>query len=114
MTPRGVPDRPSRPDYSEVPTFYTDPASAHNRCYDAPYSVTRHRTINGYKVVVNNFAARQGFAASQQLCGADADGLHVSITTSRGSGVPTAAGIFAHHLRLLGTNPANWTTKPLS
>ena len=84
-----------------------------DRCYAAPNSVSRHRIINGYKVVVSDFTARQGFPASQQLCGADADGLHMYIATSRGSGVPTAAGIFAHHLRLLGTNPANWTTKPL-
>src|ERR1035437_8318204 len=106
-------DRPDRPDYSEVPTFNTDPATAHNGCTDAPNSVSRHRTINGYKVIVSNFTARQGFPASQQLCAADANGLHVYVTTSSGTGVPTAAGIFAHHMRLLGTDPADWTTKPL-
>jgi hypothetical protein len=106
-------DRPDRPDYAEIPTFQTDPARSGNRCTDAPNSVSRHRTINGYQVIVSNFTARQGFPASQQLCGANADGLHVYITTSNGTGVPTAAGIFAHHLRLLGTNTANWTTRPL-
>jgi hypothetical protein len=107
-------DRPDRPDYAEIPTFQTDPARSGNRCNDAPNSVSRHRTINGYQVIVSNFTPRQGFPASQQLCGANADGLHVYISTSRGSGVPAAAAIFAHHLRLLGTNPANWTTRPLS
>jgi hypothetical protein len=106
-------DRPDRPDYSEIPTFQTDPARSRNRCYDAPNSVSRHRAINGYQVIVSNFTARQGFPASQQLCSANADGLHVYITTSSGTPVPSAAGIFAHHLRLLGANPANWTTRPL-
>jgi hypothetical protein len=75
--------------------------------------VSRRQTINGYKVIVSNVTARQGFPAAQQLCAADANGLHVYVTTSSGNGVPTAAAIFAHHMRLLGTAPAGWTTKPL-
>ena len=106
-------DKPDRPDYADIPTFSTDPATAHNGCSPAADSASRHQTINGYKVIVSNVTARQGFPASQQLCAADANGLHVYVTTSSGSGVPTAAGIFAHHMRLLGTDPAGWTTKPL-
>jgi hypothetical protein len=107
-------DRQDRPDdYSDAPTFDTSPATAHNGCTDAPDSVSRHRTINGYQVIVSNFTARQGSPAAQLLCAADADGLHMYLWTGSGTGVPTAAEIFAHHLRLLGTNPANWTTKPL-
>ena len=74
--------------------------------------MSRHRTINGYRVIVSNFTARQGSPAAQELC-ADADGLNIYLWTGRGTGVPAAAEIFAHYFRLLGTNPANWTTRPL-
>jgi hypothetical protein len=88
-----------------IPTFQTDPARSRNRCHDAPNSVSRHRTINGYQVIVSNFTARQGFPSSQQLCGANSDGLHVYITTSDGSGVPTAAGVFRRSPQAAGDEP---------
>jgi hypothetical protein len=31
----------------------------------------------------------------------------------REHGFPNAVAVFAHHLKLLGTNTANWTTRPL-
>jgi hypothetical protein len=59
-----------------------------------------------------------GTPASQELCVPEADGLSVSFTLYRPPGSPAfpfggATGIFLHHLRLLGPNPANWTTRPL-
>jgi hypothetical protein len=107
-------DRQDRPDdYFAAPDFTMSPATALNRCTDVQNSVSRHRTINGYQVIVSNFTARQGSPAAQELCATDADGLNIYLWTGSGTGVPAAAEIFAHHLRLLGTNPANWTTKPL-
>jgi hypothetical protein len=59
----------------------------------------------------------------QSLCFNNVAGLEVEVTVSRPfSGSPlavaTAPGgvidIFLHHLRLLGPDPANWTTHPVS
>jgi hypothetical protein len=70
-------------------------------------------TINGYRVTVCNAPASNGNPPVQQVCAADADGLTVFVSTY---GRPTsfdAVSIFTSHLRILGTNPANWTTQPL-
>src|ERR1022692_2760606 len=45
-------DKPDRPDYADIPTFSTDPATAHNGCSPAADSASRHQTITGYKVIV--------------------------------------------------------------
>ena len=43
--------------------------------------LVRHRRINGYKVTVNHFKARQSVPAEQQVCAADADGLSDTFVT---------------------------------
>jgi hypothetical protein len=74
----------------------------------------KSRVINGHHVVVTLIRARnnsQG-VSYRQLC-ADADGLRVIINVA---GLHPALGvvsIFAHQLRILGTNPANWATRPI-
>lgn len=50
----------------------------------------------------------------QQLCANRADGLDVFISTYGKADKPNAIAIFADHTRLLGTNPASWTTAPLA
>jgi|HubBroStandDraft_5_1064220.scaffolds.fasta_scaffold10320_2 hypothetical protein len=66
--------------------------------------------INGYQVETT----RQVVAGHQTvwyLCAPDADGLYVILGAN--SPAVNLTGIFAHHLRLLGPDPANWTTRPI-
>lgn len=75
-------------------------------CQLQPASAVRRQIINGYHVVTTTTG--QG----SQICATNADGLRVYVFT--GAGVtPDAIAIFAHHLRLLGTNTARWTTRPI-
>jgi hypothetical protein len=67
--------------------------------------------INGYRVVVTNQLA--GTLPSESLCAANADGLALTIDQQGAHPPISVASLFRDHLRLLGTNPANWTTKPI-
>ena len=67
----------------------------------------RPETVNGYQVVVTQRGD------TQSLCAANADGLALYIG-QRGAHPPISVPeLFGDHLRLLGANPANWTTKPI-
>ena len=101
---------------TSLPSFSTiDPASAHsNFCGRAASEI-----INGYRVVLTyqkGGTTGDGGSAilpSQGLCAPDADGLALNIG-QRGAHPPiSVASLFREHLRLLGANPANWTTKPI-
>ena len=75
-------------------------------------------TLRGVRAFLTLRGPHNGTPASQELCVPHADGLSVSFTLYRPPGSPAfplggATGIFLHHLRLLGPNPANWTTRPL-
>ena len=67
--------------------------------------------INGYRVVVTNQAG--GTLPNESLCAANADGLALTIDQQGAHPPISLASLFGDHLRLLGTNPANWTTKPI-
>jgi hypothetical protein len=95
------------------PSITTDPGTRMH-CYFYPNGQSRHETINGYRVTVNHFPAQSGRPAEQQVCAPDADGLNVFYSTFGRAASPSAIALFAHHTRLLGTNPADWTTRPLS
>jgi hypothetical protein len=84
---------------------YVDPAPGNGHC-PAP-----NRTVGGYRVNVSSNPAVRGNPPGQQLC-AHADGLSVDIVIN-GWTVPNVGGVFAHDTRLLGPDPANWTTRPL-
>jgi hypothetical protein len=76
-----------------------EPAASHgNYCGQPP-----NRIINGYHVLLGN-----GY-----LCAAHADGLEFSLGQQGAHPPISLASLFGHHLRLLGTNPANWTRKPI-
>jgi hypothetical protein len=92
---------------ASAPSLIIGPASAGGSgCELEPASADRNEIVNGYHVTTAT--TRQG----SQICAPDADGLHVYIFT--GAGVtPDALAIFAHHLRLLGPDPARWTTRPI-
>ncbi|HEY3955433.1 MAG TPA: hypothetical protein VGM53_18840 [Streptosporangiaceae bacterium] len=86
-----------------LPAFdWIQSASPHQQpCGDA------NETINGYKV---NFYDQHN---KQDLCVLNDNGLAFDV------GVPGAhppigvISLFTGHIRVLGTNPANWTTKPI-
>jgi hypothetical protein len=96
---------------SDGPSVDVAPAGPGNPCRRS-YPHGQRRTINGISVVVNHIPAAGSSPASFQVCAAHADGLFVLIVTS-GQGQPRAVSIFRHDLRLLGRDPAHWTTRPL-
>jgi hypothetical protein len=96
-----------------APFFTTDPATASSSCYYYPDGQSAHETINGYRVTVNHLPASDGNAPVQQVCTPNADGLFVFVSTYGSHSSPNAISIFRRHMRLLGTNPADWTTEPL-
>lgn len=66
--------------------------------------------INGYRV----FPASASSPGQQTLFAPDADGLYLYVQ-STGTGAPLSlSGVLARHLQLLGPDPANWTTTPVS
>jgi hypothetical protein len=98
---------------ADSPAFDTDPATAGSSCYYYPGGVSARRTINGYRVTVNHIPAAHGDVPVQQVCAPNADGLSVFVSTYGSHASPNAISIFQRHMRLLGTNHADWTTEPL-
>jgi hypothetical protein len=66
--------------------------------------------INGYRVYLNSPPVR----GKQTLFSPDADGLYLNEQTTGPDAPLTPASVLAHHLQLLGPDPANWTTAPVS
>ena len=90
--------------------------AGHGTCGALPGSA--RVTLRGVTAFLTLRGRYIGGRASQELCVPEVDGLLVSFTVYRPPGSPAfplggATGIFLHHLRLLGPNPANWTTRPL-
>jgi len=71
-----------------------------------------NRVVGGYRVSVRDYPSPSGGPPRHVLCAADADGLVVVIEIN-GRPAPSVTTVFAHHTRLLGPDPANWTTRPL-
>jgi hypothetical protein len=67
--------------------------------------------INGYQVVLTNLT--EGTLLHQSLCAGNADGLSLGIAEFGAHPAISVAGLFGHHMRLLGRHPANWTSKPI-
>ncbi len=98
----------------DTPGFTTNPATARGSCYFYPHGQSVREILNGHRVTVNHLTAAHGALVIQQVCAAHADGLFVFVSTY-GSHTPlNAVAIFRDHLRLLGTDPAHWTTKPVT
>lgn len=68
------------------------------------------KVVNGYHVQTMRQQVANGKYV-QELCAPDADGLYVILSAF--SSQQSLVSFFAHHLRLLGSDPAGWTTKPL-
>jgi hypothetical protein len=99
---------------TDAPMFTTDPATARGSCYLYPHGESVREIINGYRVTVTHLPAAHGDVAVQQVCAAHADGLFVFVSTYGSHPPLNAVAIFRDHLRLLGTDPAHWTTKPVT
>jgi hypothetical protein len=68
------------------------------------------KVINGYQVFLNS----PPVAGKQTLFSADADGLYLYEQTTGPGAQPSPASVLADHLQLLGPDPADWTTAPVS
>jgi hypothetical protein len=65
-------------------------------------------TINGHRVVVTE----QPFGRLD-LCASNVDGFWMYISEFGKHPLFSTAGLFGHHMRLLGRHPANWTPNPI-
>jgi hypothetical protein len=68
------------------------------------------KVINGYRVYLNS----PPVAGKQTLLSPDADGLYLNEQTTGPGAQLSPASVLANHLHLLGPDPANWTTAPVS
>jgi hypothetical protein len=98
--------------WTNAPYVEIHPAPRNGTCtpHD-PASQNTSEIINGYRVVVKRMPI--GGVPQQELCAAHADGFWLSIIEFGPHPSIDVASLFRHHMRLLGTNPANWTSHPL-
>jgi hypothetical protein len=82
---------------------------AKNACRGLIYAHPKPEVINGYQVVLGT----EKTWPNSELCADNAAGTFVWIAIGAHPTL-SPASIFAHHLRLLGSNPAKWTTKPIA
>jgi hypothetical protein len=86
------------------------------KCWFTP-GESQRLTLNGARAVLTVFR-QPGVRTYQSLCVPEVDGLSVYFQLYRAHGehgfpFGGAAGLYLHHLHLLGPDPANWTTRPL-
>ena len=81
-------------------------------CYFYPDGQSEHDVINGYRVVVNTIPAVRGNPTTYQVCAPDVQGLFVFISVISDRPAVMLTTLF-RHLRVLGTNPADWVTSPV-
>jgi hypothetical protein len=98
--------------WTDAPYIIARPAPRKGTCspHD-PSSQNTSEIINGYRMVLKRF--HLGGLPVQELCGAHADGLWFDIQVFGAHPSIDVATLFKDHVRLLGTNPANWTTNPI-
>jgi hypothetical protein len=98
--------------WTDAPYIIVNPALRKSTC--TPHDPATQNTseiINGYRVVLKRFHI--GGLPVQELCGAHAGGLAVDIQVFGAHPSINVASLFRDHMRLLGTNPANWTSNPI-
>jgi hypothetical protein len=99
-------------DSTDIPDFGIAPASqSPSVCYVTP-GQSQQLTVAGHQVTVTRVPAGNGEPAEQDLCAKNVDGLSVDIDTSGNHPPMDVTGLFAH-LRMLGPDPARWTTRPI-
>jgi hypothetical protein len=97
--------------WANAPYIEIHPAPGGSTCtpHDPAYKNTSE-IINGYRVVVQRMTI--GGLPEQDVCAAHADGFWVDIEEFGPHPTIGVASLFKH-LRLPGTNPANWTSNPI-
>ena len=96
--------------WTDAPYIMVHPAPRKGTC--SPQDRGSKRTIiDGYRVVLKRY--HLGSLPVQELCGAHADGLWFDIQVFGTHPSINVVALFRDHMRLLGTNPANWTTTPV-
>ena len=98
--------------WTDAPYIIVHPAPRKGTCgpHD-PSSQNTGEIINGYRVVVKR--THIGGLPGQELCGAHVGGLWFDIQVFGAHPSIDVASLFRDHVRLLGTNPANWTSNPI-
>lgn len=96
--------------WTDAPYVMVHPAPRDGTCTPQDPGSTRE-TINGYRVVLRH--SHIGGLPVQDLCGAHADGLWFDIQVFGAHPSIDVVTLFKHHMRLLGTDPAKWTTDPV-
>ena len=96
--------------WTDAPYIIARPAPRKGTCSPQDRGSTRE-IIDGYRVVLKRY--HLGGLPVQELCGAHADGLWFDIQVFGAHPGIDVATLFRDHMRLLGTNPANWTTNPI-
>lgn len=92
----------------DVPYLTVQRAGPNLRYYSTPGYSTQ-KIIAGHQVTVTRIPASHEHA-EQQICAADADGLLVTVLIAGNHPAIDVTDVFAH-LRLLGPDPAHWTTQ---
>ncbi len=98
-------------DYPSTTPFLETGAGAKNACVGLLYYKISTTVINGYQVELSN-NSHSGWP-KYELCANDADGTYVWIADGS-QPTPSPVSIFRQHMRLLGPEPANWTTQPIT
>jgi hypothetical protein len=98
--------------WTDAPYVIVHPAPRKGTCspHD-PSSQNTSEIINGYRVVLKRMHI--GGLPVQELCGTHADGLWFDIQVFGAHPSIDVTSLFRDHMRLLGTNPANWTSQPI-
>jgi hypothetical protein len=98
--------------WTNAPYVEIHPSPRNGTC--TPHDPATNNTseiINGYRVVVKRMTI--GGVPQQELCAAHADGFWLSIIEFGPHPSIDVASLFRQHMRLLSTNPANWTKNPI-
>ncbi len=98
-------------DSTDIPEIMIVPASQQAGSCPATPGQAQQTTLNNYPVTILQIPAGQE-PAEQSLCTTDADGLAVSIVIA-GNNPPISVSQLFTRIRLLGPDPADWTTKPI-
>jgi hypothetical protein len=96
--------------WTDAPYIMARPAPRKGTCSPQDRGSTR-TIISGYRVVLKRY--HLGGLPVQEVCGAHADGLWFDIQVFGAHPSINVVSLFRDHMRLLGTNPANWTTTPV-
>ena len=98
--------------WTDAPYITVHPAPRKSACASpGPRGQYTSEIINGYRVSLER--DYMGGLPVQELCGAHADGLWFEIQVYGAHPSIDVVTLFRDYMRLLGTNPANWTTEPI-